>query len=162
MAVRRPKERAARAQQFELTAALVEQKLGDPELTLEWVARQLAVSPRHLQRVFTEQAGTGWRAYLEGQRLDRARALLEDRQLYEKGLSVREVSRTVGYYQPAGFAKAFRRHFGVSPHEVRPGRHPRSLLDVVAPVVRPDMADHQEKEQDAPHEQAGIPKFSGG
>lgn len=121
MAVRRPKELAERARQFEQAAALVEAKLGDPELTLEWVAGQLAVSPRHLQRVLVEQAGLGWRAYVEGQRMDRARALLEDPKLYEKGLSVREVSRTHGYYQPAGFAKAFRRHFGMAPHEVRPG-----------------------------------------
>lgn len=121
MAVRRPKELAERAHQFEQAATLVERKLGDPELNLEWVADQLAVTPRHLQRVFAEQAGTGWRAYLDGQRMGRARGLLEDPKLYEKGLSVREVSRSVGYYQPAGFAKAFRRHFGVAPHEVRPG-----------------------------------------
>lgn len=120
--MRRPKERAERARQFVQAAALVEDKLGDPELSLEWVADQLAVSPRHLQRVFAEQAGTGWRSYLDEQRLERARAWLEDPALYEKGLSVREVSRTVGYYQPSGFAKAFRRHFGMAPHQVRPGR----------------------------------------
>lgn len=132
MGVRRPKERAERARQFEQAAGLVEQKLGDPELTLAWVAEQLAVSPRHLQRVFAEQAGMGWRDYLDGQRLDRARAWLEDPALYDKGLSVREVSRTVGYYQPAGFAKAFRRHFGMAPHEVRP----RELKPVCAESPR--------------------------
>lgn len=122
MTLRRPKERGERARQFAQATDLVEQKLGDPELTLEWVADELGVSSRHLQRVFAEQAGTGWRAYLESQRMDRARAWLEDPALYEKGLSVREVSRTVGYYQPSGFAKAFRRHFGTAPHQVRPGR----------------------------------------
>lgn len=125
--MRRPKERAERARQFEQAAALVEAKLGDPLLTLEWVADQLAVSPRHLQRVFAEQAGTGWRAYLVEQRMSRARAWLEDPALYEKGLSVREVSRTVGYYQPAGFAKAFQRHFGMAPHEIRPRGRPASV-----------------------------------
>ncbi len=120
MSVRRPHELAERARQFEQAAALVEQKLGDPELTLESVAGQLAVSPRHLQRVFAEQAGVGWRAYLDDERIGRARALLEDPALYAKGLSVREVSRTVGYHQPAGFAKAFRRYYGLAPHEVRP------------------------------------------
>ena len=111
---------ARRRRVFEDAVLLIDQKHGDPELTLEWVAERLAVSPRHLQRVFAEVAGTGWRAYLDGLRMERARALLEDPKLYERGLSVREVSRTHGYYQPAGFAKAFRRHFGVSPHEVRP------------------------------------------
>lgn len=120
--MRRPKERSERARQFGQAAELIEAKIGDPELTLEWVAGQLAVSPRHLQRVFAEQAGTGWRAYVDRLRMERARALLEDPVLYERGLSVREVSRRHGYYQPAGFAKAFRRHFGMAPYEVRPRR----------------------------------------
>lgn len=117
---RRPKELEARRQTYAEATALIEEKLGDPELTLEWVADRLAISPRHLQRVFAEVGGTGWRASLDGARMSRARALLEDPKLYERGLSVREVSRTVGYYQPSGFAKAFRRYYGVAPHEVRP------------------------------------------
>lgn len=117
---RRPTELEGRRRTYAAAAALIEEKLGDPELTLEWVAGQLAISPRHLQRVFAEVGGTGWQASLDGARMGRARALLEDPELYERALSVREVSRRVGYYQPSGFAKAFRRHFGVAPHEVRP------------------------------------------
>lgn len=103
-----------RAQQFELAAALVEQKLGDPELTLEWVANQLGLPMAPATRL--HRAGR------------QARALLEDEKLYAKALYVREVSRTVGYYQPAGFAKAFRWHFGMAPREVRPRRPRREGL----------------------------------
>jgi AraC-like DNA-binding protein len=46
--------------------------------------------------------------------MDRAAALLAD-----KGLTVREVARRVGYRQPAQFAKAFRRHLGVAPSDYR-------------------------------------------
>ena len=119
---RRPKELEARKRLYAEATALICEKLGDPELTLEWVAGRLAVSQRHLQRVFAEQ-GTGWQAYLDGARMAQAREWLEDPKLYERALSVREVSRRVGYYQPAGFAKAFRRHYGVAPHEVRPSGH---------------------------------------
>ncbi len=87
VAAQRLNERAERARQFEQAAGLVEQKVGDPELTLARVAEQLAVSPRHRQRVFAEQAGMGWRDYLDSQRMDRARAWLEDPALYDKGLS---------------------------------------------------------------------------
>jgi len=46
--------------------------------------------------------------------MDRAARLLADR-----GLTVREVARRVGYRQPAQFAKAFRRHLGVAPSDYR-------------------------------------------
>ena len=42
--------------------------------------------------------------------MDRAAELLASR-----ALTVREVAHRVGYRQPAQFAKAFRRHHGVSP-----------------------------------------------
>jgi AraC-like DNA-binding protein len=37
-------------------------------------------------------------------------------------LTVREVAQRVGYRQPAQFAKAFRRHHGVSPSSYRSRR----------------------------------------
>jgi len=49
-------------------------------------------------------------------RMDRARRLLLDH-----GGTVRSIAAAVGYSQPAQFAKAFRRHHGVSPSEVRSG-----------------------------------------
>jgi AraC-like DNA-binding protein len=39
--------------------------------------------------------------------------------LHSRGLTVREVAHRVGYRQPAQFAKAFRRHHGVSPSRFR-------------------------------------------
>jgi AraC-like DNA-binding protein len=48
--------------------------------------------------------------------MEAAAGLLEDR-----GLTVREVARRVGYRQPAQFAKAFRRHIGVAPSDYRAG-----------------------------------------
>jgi AraC family transcriptional regulator, regulatory protein of adaptative response / methylphosphotriester-DNA alkyltransferase methyltransferase len=43
-------------------------------------------------------------------------------ELLAEGLRVHEVGRAVGYRQPAQFAKAFRREFGVAPYRVRSGR----------------------------------------
>ena len=42
--------------------------------------------------------------------------------LVGRGLTVREVAYRVGYRQPAQFAKAFRRHHGVSPSDFRAAR----------------------------------------
>jgi AraC family transcriptional regulator, regulatory protein of adaptative response / methylphosphotriester-DNA alkyltransferase methyltransferase len=49
-------------------------------------------------------------------RMDRAADLLATRMF-----TVREVANRVGYRQPAQFAKAFRRHRGVSPSDFRAG-----------------------------------------
>jgi AraC-like DNA-binding protein len=41
--------------------------------------------------------------------------------LASRSLTVREVANRVGYRQPAQFAKAFRRHYGVAPSDFRAG-----------------------------------------
>ena len=53
--------------------------------------------------------------------MDRAAAILR-----ERGLTVREAAAAVGYRQPAQFAKAFRRHHGLAPSELRRGSPPEA------------------------------------
>jgi AraC family transcriptional regulator of adaptative response / methylphosphotriester-DNA alkyltransferase methyltransferase len=86
----------------------------DRELELEDVARRIATSRRQLQRAFAEAGGTSFRSHLAAVRMRRALELLEG-----GGAPVREVAQTVGYRQPAQFAKAFRRHHGASPSAFR-------------------------------------------
>ncbi len=86
----------------------------DRELELEDVARRIATSRRQLQRAFAEAGGTSFRSYLAAVRMSRALELLES-----GAVPVREVAQTVGYRQPAQFAKAFRRHHGASPSAFR-------------------------------------------
>jgi len=93
--------------------AIVEQDYAS-DLTVESVARRVASSPRQLQRAYKEIAGTTFRAHLTAVRMERARDLL-----LTSRLPVAEVARRVGYRQPAQFAKAFRRHHGASPSELR-------------------------------------------
>ena len=92
---------------------LIEREFGR-ELTLEGVARQLCTSRRQLQRTFAEIGGTTFRAEIARVRMARARALLAG-----DALQVRDVAETVGYQQPAQFAKSFRRHHGQSPTRFR-------------------------------------------
>ena len=87
---------------------------GQP-LELDDIARRIATSRRHLQRVFREQHGEPFRTVLTHIRLDRAAELLAER----NEMTVREIARTVGYQEPAQFAKAFRRRHGVVPSEYR-------------------------------------------
>lgn len=88
-------------------------RLVDPDLKLDDIAAAIFVSRRHLQRCFAA-AGTSFRADLA-----RMRMILGRHLLLERAMTVTEVTHRVGYRQPAQFAKAFRRAFGVSPTEMR-------------------------------------------
>jgi AraC family transcriptional regulator, regulatory protein of adaptative response / methylphosphotriester-DNA alkyltransferase methyltransferase len=87
---------------------------GQP-IELDDVARRIATSRRHLQRVFRELHGEPFRTALTHIRLDRAAELLSD----PEPVKIREVARNVGYLEPAQFAKAFRRRHGVVPSQYR-------------------------------------------
>jgi AraC family transcriptional regulator, regulatory protein of adaptative response / methylphosphotriester-DNA alkyltransferase methyltransferase len=84
------------------------------DMDLDALARQIATSRRQLQRVFAEVGETSFREYLARVRMQRAAQLLR-----EGATPVREVAQSVGYRQPAQFAKAFRRHHGTSPSSLR-------------------------------------------
>ena len=84
------------------------------DLDLDALARQIATSRRQLQRVFAEVGDTSFREYLARVRMRHAARLLR-----EGATPVREVAQSVGYRQPAQFAKAFRRHHGTSPSSLR-------------------------------------------
>jgi AraC family transcriptional regulator of adaptative response / methylphosphotriester-DNA alkyltransferase methyltransferase len=84
------------------------------DLDLDWVARRVATSRRQLQRAFAEIGGTSFRDRLADVRMRHAVELLRD-----SDAPVREVATSVGYRQPAQFAKAFRRHHGAPPSSVR-------------------------------------------
>jgi AraC family transcriptional regulator of adaptative response / methylphosphotriester-DNA alkyltransferase methyltransferase len=89
----------------------------EPTLGLDDVAHEIATSSRQLQRVFSELAGSAFRDELAAMRMQHGAELLLTTEL-----PVAEVARRVGYRQAAQFAKAFRRHHGVSPSGLRRSR----------------------------------------
>ena len=111
--MQRPATIRHRTSLFEEATSIVESEFAS-DLSLDDIARRVASSRRQLQRAYAEIGNTTFREHLTRVRMDRAAALLAD-----KGLTVREVARRVGYRQPAQFAKAFRRHRGVSPSDFR-------------------------------------------
>ena len=87
------------------------------DLSLDEVAARIATSRRHLQRVFAEIGGTGFREELAAIRMERAAELLAS-----TPLPIAEIARRVGYRQSAQFAKAFRAHYGALPSAYRATR----------------------------------------
>lgn len=88
----------------------------DRPVRIEDVASRVATSPRHLQRVFAEMGGVGFRSSLRRIRMSRAAELLATGEL-----SVKEVARLVGYGDPGQFSKAYKSTYGVSPSDVQRG-----------------------------------------
>jgi AraC family transcriptional regulator, regulatory protein of adaptative response / methylphosphotriester-DNA alkyltransferase methyltransferase len=98
---------------YEDATAIVDAEYAS-ELSLDDIARRVASSRRQLQRAYAEIGRTTFREHLTAVRMERAAEMLDAR-----GPTVREVAHRVGYRQPAQFAKAFRRHHGVSPSAYR-------------------------------------------
>jgi len=114
--VQRAATTGARRRLFEEAAAIVHAEYAT-DLRLGELARRLASSPRQLQRTFEQIGATTFRRHLAAVRMHRAAELLADERL-----AVADVARRVGYSQPAQFAKAFRRHYGVAPAAHRAAR----------------------------------------
>jgi AraC family transcriptional regulator, regulatory protein of adaptative response / methylphosphotriester-DNA alkyltransferase methyltransferase len=114
--MQRPATIRLRTSLFEDATAIVEAEYAT-DLSLDDIARRVASSRRQLQRAYAEIGRTTFREHLTVVRMERAAGMLGTR-----GLTVREVAHRVGYRQPAQFAKAFRRHHGVSPSTYRARR----------------------------------------
>jgi AraC-like DNA-binding protein len=106
---------------YDDATAIVAREYG-ADLALDDIARRVASSRRQLQRAYKEIGDTTFREHLTAVRMERAAELLSSR-----SLTVRDVARRVGYRQPAQFAKAFRRHHGMSPSAHRMQRLQRGL-----------------------------------
>jgi AraC family transcriptional regulator of adaptative response / methylphosphotriester-DNA alkyltransferase methyltransferase len=113
MPVQRSTTITLRSSLYREATSIVEAEYGS-DLALDDIARRVATSRRQLQRAYAEVGKTTFREHLTRVRMERAGELLR-----HGAATVREVARSVGYRQPAQFAKAFRRHHGVAPSDYR-------------------------------------------
>lgn len=88
------------------------QHIGEP-LTIKELSRKVAINECYLKKGFKELFGTTIFDFYQGQRMEHARYLL-----YEKGLSVTEVSMLLGYSSISHFSTAFKKHTGLKPCEL--------------------------------------------
>jgi len=89
-------------------------------LTVTHIAAHCGLSPSRFAHLFRTQTGTTPQRYLELQRLNRARQLLEFTQE-----PVAVIARQVGFENPFYFTLRFKRHCGASPRAWRHQRHAR-------------------------------------
>jgi AraC-like DNA-binding protein len=114
--------RAARLQAIKQD---IERRLNEPDLSVAALAQRHGCTPRFIQRLF-EQEDTTFTGYVLAQRLARAHRLLCDPR--RRADKISEVALDCGFGDVSYFNRAFRRHYGSSPSDVRA----QSSHDVVA------------------------------
>jgi AraC family transcriptional regulator len=85
------------------------QHIGDP-ITIKELAKKVATNECYLKKGFKEMFGTTIFDFYQGQRMEHAKYLL-----YDKGLSVTDVSSLLGYSSISHFSTAFKKHTGIKP-----------------------------------------------
>ena len=88
------------------------QHIGEP-ITIKALSRKVAINECYLKKGFKEIFGTTIFDFYQGQRMEHAKYLL-----YDKGLSVTEVSLMLGYSSISHFSTAFKKHTGIKPCEL--------------------------------------------
>lgn len=91
-------------------------RLSDNTLSVTTVAAKFAITPRYVARLF-EQDGTSFTAFVLDQRLSRAHSLLTDPSRSVQSIST--IALTCGFGDISYFNKCFRRHYGMTPSDVR-------------------------------------------
>ncbi|MBP6431622.1 MAG: helix-turn-helix transcriptional regulator [Ferruginibacter sp.] len=88
------------------------QHIGEP-LTIKALSRKVAINECYLKKGFKELFGTTIFDFYQTQRMEHAKYLL-----YDKGLSVTDVSSLLGYSSISHFSTAFKKHTGIKPCEL--------------------------------------------
>jgi AraC-like DNA-binding protein len=88
------------------------QHIGDP-ITIKELARKVATNECYLKKGFKEMFGTTIFDFYQSQRMEHAKYLL-----YDKSLSVTDVSALLGYSSISHFSTAFKKHTGLKPCEL--------------------------------------------
>lgn len=90
------------------------ERIDDPDLTIETLAKTLNQSTRNLDRTLKRLSGFSPVGFIREIRLQRARQWLEQKRFS----SVAEVRQAVGIENPAYFTRIFTQRFGIGPREL--------------------------------------------
>ena len=110
-AIERSAARQGKADVVDKAMALLREHPDRPP-TREEAARRLRCSPGHLSRAFRRRYGKGYAQASLAYRLDLAADLL-----CHADLSLKEIARHCGFFDPSHFGKSFRQRFGRPPRQ---------------------------------------------
>lgn len=99
-------------EKISLARKILLEHINEP-LTIRELSRKAAINECYLKKGFKEMYGTTIFDFFQSQRMEHAKYLL-----YEKGLTVTEVSDSLGYSSISHFSTAFKKHTGIKPCEL--------------------------------------------
>ena len=108
--------RGLRAARLSAILRTIETRSDDPELSAVAVASHLGVTPRYVH-LLLEDTGRSFSQHLMKTRLDKAAALLRDPKWRSR--RVTEIALEAGFSDISYFSRAFRRHFSLTPSDIR-------------------------------------------
>ncbi|MEG0368403.1 MAG: AraC family transcriptional regulator [Hungatella sp.] len=85
------------------------------KISLDQIAENMYLSPFYISKIFKSETGDTPIRHLINIRLEKAREILEA----ENGEMIQEVAIRVGYDDAYHFSKLFKKHFGISPSQVK-------------------------------------------
>jgi AraC-like DNA-binding protein len=118
-----PVESSTHEAQRRLVQEFVYRNLGNPGLSVDFVARAHGISARHLATLFGPDSSPG--AFIRRARLERIYADLTNPQLMSA--TAADIAARWGYLNYATLNRAFHREFGIAPQQVREYGKARTL-----------------------------------
>ena len=88
----------------------------DEEITLQDLAKLVNLSPNYLSHLFKKLNGTSLWEYITAKRIERAVRLIRSR---ENDLTMLDIALQCGFNNTVNFNKAFKKHKGITPRELR-------------------------------------------
>jgi AraC family transcriptional regulator len=116
--------RAEYRNRIERVVLFIHDHLHEP-MDLARVAAESHFSPYHFHRIFQGAMNETPQDYINRTRLERAANYLTK----TREMSITDIALTCGYSSPSTFARAFKKHFGVTARQYTSGRYLRSLAD---------------------------------
>ncbi len=115
------------------TIDIINARFADAALSQAGVAQELQLNPSYLSHAFKQQSGSSFVDYLNGTRLEHARAYLSS-----TSMSIQAIAECCGYTSAGYFNRVFKKRYGLTPGQFRDG--------VEAPPVdgAPDQGDASE------------------
>lgn len=93
--------------------SIIEQEC-NKDIGLEYIAEKINLSPAYVSYLFKKESGQTLVSYITHKKMDKARKLLENR-----NLKVLQVAKACGYDNQSYFNKLFKNHFGLTPKQYR-------------------------------------------
>jgi AraC-like DNA-binding protein len=109
-------EGAIRAARLDLAKTHIGEGLGDPELTVERVARRQGVSVRYIHKLF-ESEGASFSEYVRDRRVELAYRMLRNAPKDRK-IPISTIALDCGFGDISNFNRTFRRRYGITPSEL--------------------------------------------